>query len=142
MSWYVAVLKKYVDFSGRARRKEYWMFSLINGIISCTLLSLAAVFSILSFESGDNTLFQVISLLFSLLLNLYSLAVIIPTIAVLVRRLHDIGKSGLCAFWLLLLVIPLVNLIIAVVFLIFLVRDSQPGTNQFGPNPKHTFAGQ
>jgi uncharacterized membrane protein YhaH (DUF805 family) len=112
MNWYLAVLKKYADFSGRARRKEFWMFALFNFII-------AIVLGIVDGMIG----MPVLGLI-------YSLAVLLPGLAVGARRLHDIGKSG---WWLLIGLVPLVGLI---VLIIFFVMDSNPGDNQYGPNPK------
>lgn len=113
MEWYLKVVKEhYADFSGRARRKEYWMFILFNFVISCVLAVIFGRLLNVSWVSG-----------------LYSLAVLVPSIAVSVRRLHDIGKSG---WWLLLSLIPIVNL-----YLIYLLCvDSQPDTNEWGENPK------
>ena len=119
MNWYLKVLKQYADFAGRARRKEYWMFTLFNIIF----LFLAAII--------DNILgiaYEAIG--YGPLSTLYMLAVLIPGLAVTVRRLHDIGKSG---WWILIGLIPVVG---AIVLLVFMVMDSQPGGNQFGPNPK------
>jgi uncharacterized membrane protein YhaH (DUF805 family) len=106
MNWYLDVLKKYAVFSGRAGRKEYWMFALFSFIIGLVLGFIEVMFD----DSG-------------IVVNLYSLATLIPSIAVGVRRMHDIDRSG---WWLLL---PIVNLV-------FLVQDSQHGDNRFGPNPK------
>lgn len=119
MDWYLAVLKQYAVFSGRARRKEYWMFFLFNLLISIALGIVDGVIGTLDATTG-----------LGLLGTLYALAVLIPGIAVSVRRLHDIGKSG---WWLLLLFIPLIG---AIVILVFTVLDSQPGPNQYGDNPK------
>lgn len=114
MSWYITVLKKYAVFSGRARRKEYWMFFLFNTIISFLLgLVLGFVGSLL--EVGVT--------LGSIGSALYTLGIIIPSLAVAVRRMHDSGRSG---WWLL---VPLANLF-------FLCVDSQEGENEYGPNPK------
>ena len=113
MNWYLEVLKKYAVFTGRARRTEYWMFALINFIIA---LAIGIVEGILG---GPG----VIGLL-------YGLAVLIPAIAVSVRRLHDTGRSGL---WLLISFVPLVGFI---VLLVFMVQDSDAGQNQYGMNPK------
>ncbi|CAI8741222.1 DUF805 domain-containing protein [Pseudomonas donghuensis] len=104
--WYFEVLKKYAVFSGRARRKEYWMFFLVNILV-------AMVLGFIDRVAGTG----------AILSNLYSLALLIPGIAVGVRRMHDTDRSG---WWLLL---PIVNLI-------FLCQDSQPGPNRFGQNPK------
>jgi uncharacterized membrane protein YhaH (DUF805 family) len=119
MSWYIAVLKKYAVFSGRARRKEFWMFVLFNVIFSIVATLLDRVLGTRVGEMGNGW----ISIL-------YSLAVLIPSLAVAVRRLHDIGKSG---WWLLISLIPLIG---AIWLLILYIKDSQPGDNQYGPNPK------
>jgi uncharacterized membrane protein YhaH (DUF805 family) len=113
MNYYIEVLKKYAVFSGRARRKEYWMFVLFNLIISIAINLITASIGALSFLSP-----------------LYGLAVLTPGIAVGVRRLHDTNRSG---WWWLLLFIPVVG---AIVLIIFFAQDSQPGENQYGPNPK------
>lgn len=112
MGWYIKVLKNYFGFSGRARRKEYWMFMLFTLIISF----------VLSFID--------VMLEMALLNSVYSLAIIVPSLAVLIRRLHDTSRSG---WWALLLLVPLIG---AIVILVFTIQDSKPGDNQFGPNPK------
>lgn len=110
-NWYVKCLKQYTDFNGRARRSELWYFVLFNFVAGLVL-------GLVAWLLGTN-----------LLSNIYSLAVFIPSIAVWVRRMHDIGKSG---WWVLLCLVPLVNL-----YLIYLgCLDSQPGANQWGNNPK------
>ena len=118
MNWYLAVLKKYAVFSGRAQRKEYWMFFLFN-IIIAILLGIIEVVIGISPDADE-----------SILANIYSLAILLPSLAVSVRRLHDIGRSG---WWLLIGLIPLIG---AIVLLVFAVQDGQPGPNQYGPNPK------
>jgi uncharacterized membrane protein YhaH (DUF805 family) len=118
MHWYTDVLKnKYAEFKGRAARQEYWMFVLINMLIS---LALGMVMGILGVSED---IADTIS-------GLYSLAVLIPGLAVASRRLHDGGKS---AWWLLLILVPILGWI---ALIIFLCQDSQPGANQYGPNPK------
>ena len=119
MNWYFDVLKKYAVFSGRARRKEYWFFVLFNIIISIILAVIDGVTGTLDPESGMGLLGLV-----------YALAILIPALAVSVRRLHDTGRSG---WWLLLLLIPLIG---TIVILIFMVQDRKPEENQYGPNPK------
>lgn len=118
MDWYLAVLKKYAVFSGRARRKEYWFFVLFNIIISITL-------SIIDISIGTGTAEGP-----GILSIIYSLAIIIPSLAVSVRRLHDTDRSG---WWLLILLIPFIGLI---VLLVFMFLDGSPGTNKYGANPK------
>lgn len=112
MEWYVGVLKKYAEFGGRARRKEFWMFVLFNVLISLALGIVDAVIG------------------FGLLGALYGLAVLVPSIAVSVRRLHDIGRTG---WWVLVGLVPLIGLIILIVFA---VMEGQAGSNQYGPDPK------
>ena len=119
MSWYFEVLKKYAVFGGRARRKEFWYFALFNVIVGILLAVVDAAIGTFNTDSG-----------FGLLSGIYSLAILIPSIAVSVRRLHDIGRSG---WWILIALIPLIG---TIVLLVFNVQDSQPGENQYGPNPK------
>lgn len=112
MKWYLDVLKKYAVFHGRARRKELWMFVLFNIIISYVLMFVL----------------RAVGLYF--LTSLYSLAVLLPSIGVEIRRLHDIGKSG---WWLFIVLVPLVGWIL---LLVWFCKDSDPGENAYGPNPK------
>jgi uncharacterized membrane protein YhaH (DUF805 family) len=119
MNWYLEVLKKYAVFSGRARRREYWLFFLFNVLISVVLTVLDSVTGTYSAHIGVG-----------LLSGIYTLAVLIPGIAVSVRRLHDTNRTG---WWLLIGLVPLIGII---VLLIFMVQDSQQGDNQYGPNPK------
>ncbi|MCB0123296.1 MAG: DUF805 domain-containing protein [Caldilineaceae bacterium] len=119
MSWYLAVLQKYFDFSGRARRKEYWYFVLFNIIVSIILAVIDQAIGTGSIEGGVG-----------LLGGLYSLAVLLPGLGVSVRRLHDTGRSG---WWILINLIPLIG---SIVFLVFTVSDGDPGPNQYGPSPK------
>lgn len=113
MHWYLDVLKKYVVFEGRARRTEYWVFNLISFVISLVLSVI------------DNAL----SLGF--LASLYGLAVLLPSLAVTVRRLHDTNRSG---WWILISLIPFIGWI---VLLVFMLMDSDPQANEYGPNPKY-----
>jgi uncharacterized membrane protein YhaH (DUF805 family) len=119
MNWYFQVLKKYAVFGGRARRKEYWYFVLFNILISIVLAIIDRVAGTLSASGG-----------IGLLGGLYMLAVLIPGLAVSVRRLHDTNRSG---WWFLIVLVPLIG---AIVLLVFFVQDSQPSENQYGPNPK------
>jgi uncharacterized membrane protein YhaH (DUF805 family) len=119
VSWYLDVLKKYAVFGGRSRRKEYWYFVLFTVLISIVLSIIDAVLGTPGAEGGAG-----------LLSGIYSLAVLIPSLAVSIRRLHDTGRSG---WWILISLVPLIG---TIVLLVFNVQDSQPGDNQFGPNPK------
>lgn len=118
MYWYFEVFKKYAVFTGRARRKEYWMFYLFNLIVAFALVFLEILIGIAP-ESDD-----------SILVNIYCFAIFVPSIAVLIRRLHDTNRSGL---WLLIVMVPIIG---GLVLLFFLVQDSQASDNRFGPNPK------
>lgn len=121
MHWYIEVLKKYAVFSGRARRAEFWYFFLFSAIISI-FLTLIDEFMGLKFEvRGENLGF---------LSTLYYIAVLIPYLAVIFRRLHDTGRSG---WWILIFFIPIVGVIVAVVFL---ASKGTEGDNRFGPDPK------
>jgi len=121
MNWYLGVLKKYTVFSGRAQRAEYWYFVLFNMIVGVALSMIDQATGTLDPDSGVG-----------LLGGLYSLAVLLPSLAVAVRRLHDTGRSG---WWMFILLIPLIGVI---ALLIFFVQDSQDGSNEYGNNPKGT----
>ena len=123
MDWYIQVIKKYAVFSGRARRKEYWFFVLFNILISIALSMVDGVLGTAHADTGTG-----------LLGGIYSLAVLIPSIAVLVRRLHDTDRTG---WWALIGLIPVIGWI---VLLVFVVQDSHSGQNQYGPNPKEIAA--
>src|SRR5919112_3712826 len=119
MSWYLEALKKYAVFSGRARRMEYWYFVLFNLIVAIVL---ALIDTLLGTTTGVSS--------FGILSGLYSLAVLIPTLAVLVRRLHDIDRTG---WWIFINLIPVVG---TIVLLVFALTPGTPGSNQYGPDPK------
>ncbi len=119
MNYFLAALKKYAEFSGRARRSEYWFFVLFYILI---FIGLAIVEGILGLSSKTSGL--------GLLTGLYSLGMLIPSLAVSVRRLHDTDRTG---WWVLIAFVPLIG---AIVLLVFYVQDSQAGENRFGPNPK------
>ena len=116
MSWFIEALKKYAVFSGRARRKEYWMFVLFTVIIYAVLLGIG------------------LAIKAPFIAIVFYVAILLPSLAVGVRRLHDTGRSG---WWQLIGLIPLVGLIVLIVFF---VQDSHPA-NQHGPNPKGVDAG-
>ncbi|MEB4783404.1 DUF805 domain-containing protein [Paenibacillus jamilae] len=112
MQWYLNGLKNYVGFQGRARRTEYWMFVLFSVIASF----------IVGLIDGLLGLTPILTLI-------YSLAVLLPSLGVLARRLHDTGKSG---WWILIALVPFGG----IVLLVFACLDSQPGDNKYGKNPK------
>jgi uncharacterized membrane protein YhaH (DUF805 family) len=119
VNWYIAVLKKYAVFSGRASRTEFWMFTLVNIVIELVLSFI---------DSRTGMVYATTSL--GLLSGLYGLAVFLPGIAVTARRLHDTSRSG---WWMLICFIPILG---GLVLLVFLVLDSTPDTNAWGPSPK------
>lgn len=124
----MAMTQKYADFNGRSTRSEYWYFALAVMLI---FLLLAAVIGGLAYGSGmatDGGMGVGFMILLGLL-GIFYLAIIIPSISVSVRRLHDTGKSG---WWYLINFVPYIG---ALVFIVFMCMDSQPGTNQYGPNP-------
>jgi len=119
MSWYLEALKKYAVFGGRSRRKEYWYFVLFSLIVSLVLSAIDALLG--TFSSSTNV---------GLLGGIYGLAIIIPSIAVSVRRLHDIDRTG---WWVLISLVPVIG---TIVLLVFAALEGTPGENRFGPNPK------
>jgi uncharacterized membrane protein YhaH (DUF805 family) len=119
LSWYLEALKKYAVFSGTSRRREYWYFVLFNIIVAIVLGWIDALLGTRGSGMGAG-----------LLSWIYSLAVLIPSLAVTVRRLHDIDRSG---WWILIALVPLIG---AIVLLVFALLDGTPGDNRYGPNPK------
>jgi uncharacterized membrane protein YhaH (DUF805 family) len=122
MEWYVMVWQKYAQFTGRSRRKEYWMFALINTIICIVLYGVGLA---LMFTQGRSLGFAAMGLYV-----IYALAILIPGLAVSVRRLHDTNKSG---WWLLIALVPLVG---GIILLVLMAIEGDPGNNLYGPNPK------
>jgi uncharacterized membrane protein YhaH (DUF805 family) len=115
MHWYVDVLKQYAVFDGRSTRSEYWFFALFNLIVIIVL-------EIIDAAIGTTPL----------LAGLYALAVLLPSLGVGIRRLHDTGRSG---WWLLIALVPLVG---AIVLIVFFVQESNPGDNSYGAQPLAT----
>lgn len=121
MGGYFNTLKKYAVFRGRATIKEYWVFTLVNMVITFVLIGAAAA------TASDNG--QPNAALMGAA-GIFTLITLLPTIAVLARRLHDIDKS---AWWMLLLILPLVGLIL----LVFALLKGTDGENRFGPDPRN-----
>ncbi|MWN91089.1 DUF805 domain-containing protein [Gilliamella sp. Pra-s65] len=122
MNWFIScITQNYANFNGRARRQEYWMFFLFN-----FLLNLALIIVNMILVSISTSLMPVANII----TFVASVALFIPGLAVLVRRLHDIDKSG---WWLLIVIIPLIG---SIVLFVFACLDSTPGSNQYGENPK------
>ena len=119
MNYFLDALKNYATFSGRATRQQYWMFVLFSVIFSFLLGIVDGLFGFVNeIDMG-------------LLSTLFSLAILIPSIAILARRLHDIGRTG---WWILLIFIPLIG---AIVILIFTLLDSEKNENQYGESLKY-----
>ena len=110
-----SVFSKYATFSGRARRSEYWYFVLFQLIVG-------VVIGVLALIVGESVA--------TAIEGIWGLAILIPTLAVTWHRLHDIGKSGA---WIFINLVPLVG---SIILLVFMCKDSEPGDNRFGPNPK------
>lgn len=113
MEWYLKCIRLYAEFNGRARRKEYWMFILINLIFVVVAAFIDAILGSVG-----------------ILTFLYSIFIFLPSLAVTVRRLHDTGRSG---WWLLIGLVPLIGIF---VLLFYMVQDGDNFDNDFGPNPK------
>lgn len=128
MEWYLKVVRdNYANFGGRARRKEYWMFALFNMIFA---LIAAIIDNILgtTFSIGGGA--YRVPVFYGWVYLIYLLAIIIPSLAVFVRRMHDIGKSG---WWFLICLIPFIG---AIWMLVLLCTDGNPGVNVYGSSPK------
>ncbi len=119
MNWYLGVLKKYTVFEGRARRKEYWFFILFNMLISMALGFVERLTGNVDPDTG-----------LGILSGIYAIGIMIPGMAVSVRRLHDTGRSG---WWLLITFVPVLG---AIIFFYFMVLDSDAEVNEYGPSPK------
>lgn len=119
MSWYLKVLKQYADFNGRARRKEYWMFILFYIIFAIVAIILDNILGLAMESIGYGPLY-----------GLYTLAMFIPSLAVVVRRLHDTGKSG----WMVL--VSLIPLVGGIWLLVLMATEGNAGENEYGPDPK------
>ncbi|MEU4568963.1 DUF805 domain-containing protein [Micromonospora sp. NPDC023956] len=117
-----SVLSQYVGFGGRARRAEYWWFALFSILVGIVAAILDMVLGT-DFEGASSS--------GGLVGLIVSLAILLPSLAVAVRRLHDTDRSG---WWMLLGLVPIIG---AIVLLVFFVQDGTPGPNRFGPSPKH-----
>jgi uncharacterized membrane protein YhaH (DUF805 family) len=118
MKWYLHALSNYAVFAGRARRREYWIFELMNSAITIALFILAVLLG----KAGSPYFFS--------LPFLFIAATVIPSFASLVRRLHDTNRSG---WWFFISAVPVVG---PLILFAMTVTDSDPGDNRFGPNPK------
>lgn len=120
MSWYILAWQRAADFSGRSRRKEYWYFHLFNSIVMIFLVLFAAAFS----DQGKPA-----PIPFGLMV-IYAVVLFVPSLAVTIRRLHDIGRSG---YWYFIGFVPILG---GIILFVFTLLDSEPQRNEYGPNPK------
>ncbi|MGV7165051.1 DUF805 domain-containing protein [Xanthomonas citri] len=127
MEWMLLPLKRYADFNGRSRRKEYWMFALMQLLV---LFVFGGLFAVAALAMGNENGPGALAWLIGAVMVIVCLALIVPGIAVTVRRLHDQDKSG----WFYL--ISLVPYVGAFVLLVFMCIEGTPGPNQYGENPK------
>ncbi|WP_127167924.1 DUF805 domain-containing protein [Xanthomonas euvesicatoria] len=127
MEWMLLPLKRYADFNGRSRRKEYWMFALMQLLV---LFVFGGLFAVAAVAMGNENGPGALAWLICAVMVIVFLALIVPGIAVTVRRLHDQDKSG----WFYL--VSLVPYVGAFVLLVFMCIEGTPGPNQYGENPK------
>ena len=136
MSWYVKVLRQYVDFHGRARRREFWMFVLVSVIVAVVLGLVDVILGTDDAIGVRGNRDGIVNGLFvfpsstGLISGIYVLATFLPSLAVLVRRLHDRDHTG---WWVLVLLVPVIGF---VVMLVFTVLDGMRGPNRHGADPK------
>jgi uncharacterized membrane protein YhaH (DUF805 family) len=119
MTWFLAAVRKYAVSRGRARRREYWMFVLVS-LVLCFVLALLAAMAGVDSDQGATLVWLA-----------YMAVLLLPGLAVSVRRLHDTGRSG---WWVLVGIVPLLG---ALVLFVFHVQDGEPGENRYGRSPKY-----
>ena len=117
-NYYIEGFKRYVDFTSRSSRKQYWYFLLWDTIVSMVIGIVSAIVF-----SGMGTIWS------TPLIWAYDLIIIIPSISLGIRRLHDIGKSG---WWMLISIIPLIG---AIILIVWAIKAGDPGANAYGPSP-------
>ncbi len=155
MEWMILPFKRYVDFEGRSRRKEFWMFQLLNLLVALVLAgpffvtfmgaSIANAGDPVAQEAAMAAMFEggggILSMVGLGIYALYALVAFLPSIAVTVRRFHDRDMSG---WWYLGLtvagIIPLVGFLASIALLVFMVLPGTPGSNRFGADPKDPYA--
>lgn len=139
MEWMLLPLKRYADFSGRSRRKEYWMFVLGYMLIFIVLGAIFGIMGVFSSSIQDMEAGSIngVLILAFVVLGIIGLGILIPSIAVQVRRLHDRDMSG---WWLLgayvLSLVPVIGFLASIALLVVFVLPGTPGPNRFGPDPK------
>ncbi len=152
MDWMLLPFRRYFEFSGRSRRREFWMFMLLNFIVACVLAgptyykmlqgvaasaAAAETGEVMNADFAAELMASTVTLSMLGLYGLYALIAFIPSIAVTIRRLHDRNMSG---WWylgfILLSLIPVVGFVASIVLVVILCLDGTPGPNRFGPDPK------
>jgi uncharacterized membrane protein YhaH (DUF805 family) len=143
MEWMILPFKRYAEFTGRSRRMEYWMFTLLNVIVVTVLMFVVfgagGAAGLLEQEASGDPSAGLGALMggMGLLIMIYGLAILLPSIAVTVRRLHDRDMSG---WWYLGAIvgsmIPIVGFLVSIAFLVLMALPGTPGPNRFGPDPK------
>ena len=144
LDWMLMPYRRYAEFSGRSRRKEYWSFVLlfVTVYLICGAVMVAGGYSVTSLSAPEPQLAEGPSLMFWIgigLLGVFALASIVPFVAVVVRRLHDRGLSGWWFLGVIVIVasfIPVINLIAGIAILVLMVLPGTPGPNKYGPDPK------
>lgn len=133
MHWYIEALKKYAVFTGRSRRAEYWYFQLFNILVGIAIILVFAFLGgVLAGITGNGE--KAAEAIAQLAYSVFALGTFLPALGVLIRRLHDTNRSG---WWVLIGLLPLIG---GIVLIVFCVQDSDPGSNQYGPNPKEATA--
>ena len=130
---------RYVDFQGRSRRSEYWWVMLFNVLVMTVLVTLMMVLGGFNPDTGS---MGPLGFLFAGLIGLYALAIIIPSIALFVRRLHDINQTGWIYLGLVIAgFIPLINFVASIAQIVIACIPGTAGPNKYGPDPKNPAAG-
>ncbi len=142
MNWMLLPFRRYFDFQGRSRRREYWMFTLLNVLVGVALFLLLLVAGVPLTAMDDPTqsvgvFSSGLMIVFGILVMIWLLAIIIPSIAVTIRRFHDRNMSG---WWYLGFIvaglIPLVGFLASIALIVLMALPGTPGPNRFGPDPK------
>lgn len=131
MDWFLEAFRRYRDFSGRARRKEFWMFYLFSLLSGIVVGVVAAIGAALLNAVGNSAISIIVVVVFSLLCAIFGIWMLVAYLAVGVRRLHDTGRTG---WWWLITLVPFAGNIVLIVLWAF---DGQLGPNRFGPDPKN-----
>jgi uncharacterized membrane protein YhaH (DUF805 family) len=130
MGWYLQTLRRFTDFGGRARRKEFWPFMAVNFVLNAVAGALDTALGLGGVTTTTGAGFAYASYTPGIIGSVVGLVLLLPSIAVEIRRLHDTGRSG---WWLLLLIVPVIGWI---VLLVFWALDGERGQNAYGPDPK------